>query len=178
MSPNDTATVDISTDFLGGTLQDTEVALYEGTCGSLTELDCDNDGGVVVQPNGFSWNSLITDTAVTAGQTYYVRVSGYSDTQVGSFCLRVARNQLLSNNTFDNSNFSYYPNPVKNVLTLSYSQDISNVEVYNLLGQKMSANTIGANLGQVNMSGLASGTYLVKVTAADNQTKTIRVIKE
>lgn len=178
VAPNDTATVDISTDFLGGTLQDTEVALYEGTCGSLTELDCDNDGGVVVQPNGFSWNSLITDTPVTAGQTYYVRVSGYSETAVGSFCLRVARNQLLSSNTFDNSNFTYYPNPVKNVLNLSYNQDISNVEVYNLLGQKMSTNTIGANLGQVDMSGLASGTYLVKVTAANNQTKTIRVIKE
>jgi hypothetical protein len=178
VAPNDTATVDISTDFLGGTLQDTEVALYEGTCGALVELDCDNDGGVVTQPNGFSWNSLITDTAVTAGQTYYIRVSGYSDTQVGSFCLSVARNQLLANNTFDNNSFSYYPNPVKNVLNLSYSQDISNVEVYNLLGQKMSANTIGANLGQVDMSGLASGTYVVKVTAADNQTKTIRVIKE
>jgi len=42
----------------------------------------------------------------------------------------------------------------------------------------MSANTIGNNLGQVDMSGLASGTYLVKVTTASNQSKTIRVIKE
>jgi hypothetical protein len=178
VAPNDTATVDISTDFLGGTLYDTEVAIYSGACGSLTELDCDNDGGIVIQPNGFTWNSLITDTAVTAGETYYVRVSGYSEDAVGTFCLRVARNQLLANNTFDNTNFTYYPNPVKNVLNLSYSQEISSVEVYNLLGQKMSTNSIGANLGQVNMSGLASGTYLVKVTAADNQSKTIRVIKE
>ncbi|RKS02478.1 T9SS type A sorting domain-containing protein [Flavobacterium sp. 102] len=178
VAPSDAATVDISTDFLGGTLYDTDVALYSGTCGALTEIDCDNDGGVVVQPNGFSWNSLILDSPVTANSTYYVRVSGYSDVAVGSFCLRVSKNQLLSNESFDSSNFEHYPNPVKNVLNLSYSQEISSVEVYNLLGQKMSTNTIGANLGQVDMTGLASGTYLVKVTAADNQSKTIRVIKE
>lgn len=178
VAPADAATVDVSTDFLGGTLQDTEVALYSGTCGALTEVDCDNDGGVVVQPNGFSWNSLITDAAVIAGQTYYVRVSGYSEDEVGSFCLRVSRNQLLSNEDFDSSNFTYYPNPVKNILNLSYSQEISSVEVYNLLGQRMSTNTIGANLGQVDMTGLPSGAYLVKVVTAENQSKTIRVIKE
>lgn len=177
VAPTDTATVDISTDFLGGTLYDTEVALYSGACGSLNELDCDNDGGTTVQPNGFSWNSLITNTAVNAGETYYVRVSGYSETQVGSFCLKVSRNQLLANQGFDNNNFTYYPNPVKNVLNLSYSQQITNVEVYNLLGQKMSTNIVGDNQGQVDMSNFASGTYLVKVTA-DNQVKTIKVIKE
>ena len=40
-APADTATVDISTDFLGGTLYDTEVALYSGACGALTEIACD-----------------------------------------------------------------------------------------------------------------------------------------
>lgn len=62
-------------------------------------------------------------------------------------------------------------------MNLSYSQAITNVEVYNLLGQKMSANTIGTNQGQVDMSNLASGTYIVKVTS-DNQVKSIKVIKE
>lgn len=177
VAPMDTATVDISTDFLGGTSYDTEIALYSGACGSLTEIDCDADGGIVTQPNGFSWNSFIENSDVTAGETYYVRVSAYTSANTGTFCLRVSRNQLLSNNGFDASNFTYYPNPVKNVLNLSYSQTITNVEVYNLLGQKMSANTIGANQGQVDMSNLASGTYMVKVTA-DNQVKTIKVVKE
>lgn len=177
VAPADAATVDVSTDFLGGTLYDTEVALYSGACGALTQVACDNDGGIVLQPNGFSWNSLIVNAAVTAGQTYYVRVAGYSDDQVGSFCLRVSRNQLLSNEGFDSNNFTYYPNPVKNVLNLSYNQEITSVEVFNLLGQKMSVNAIGANQGQVDMSNLASGTYMVKVTA-DNKVRTIKVIKE
>jgi hypothetical protein len=159
VAPNDTATVDVSTDFLGGTLYDTEVALYSGDCSTLTEIDCDNDGGIVVQPNGFSWNSLITDSPVTAGQTYYVRVSGYSSTQVGTFCLKVSRNQLLSNQDFDNTNFTYYPNPVKNILNLSYNQEISNVEVYNLLGQKVSTSEINATEAHIDMSNLSKSKY-------------------
>ena len=176
VAPIDTATVDISTDFLGGTLYDTEVALYSGACGSLVEIDCDNDGGTTVQPNGFSWNSLITNSAVTAGDTYYVRVSGYDVDATGTFCLRVSRN-TLSNETFNGGNFTYYPNPVKNILNLSYTQNISSVAVFNLLGQKVVSRVVDANQSQIDMSDLPTGAYLVKVTA-DNQVKTIKVIKE
>jgi hypothetical protein len=62
-------------------------------------------------------------------------------------------------------------------LNLSYNQEISNVEIFNLLGQRVSASTINANQGQVDMSNLSNGVYLVKVTS-NNQDKTIRVIKE
>ena len=177
VAPTDTATIDVSTDFLGGTLYDTEVALYSGACGSLTLIDCDNDGGIVTQPNGFSYNSLITDSPVIAGQTYYVRVAGYSATQFGSFCLKVARNRLLSNQNFNNTNLTHYPNPVKNILNLSYNQEISNLEVYNMLGQKVSSTIIKANDAHIDMSNLSKGAYMVRVTSND-QVKTIKVIKE
>jgi hypothetical protein len=83
----------------------------------------------------------------------------------------------LANTTFDNSNFTYYPNPVKDVLNLSYTNNISNVAVFNLLGQQMYSKTVNANQSKVDMSNLAPGTYLVKVTS-DNQVKTLKVIKE
>jgi hypothetical protein len=77
----------------------------------------------------------------------------------------------------ENENFRAYPNPVQNVLNLSYNKSISNVKVFNLLGQEVMTNAINANQSQINMSHLASGTYLVKVTA-DSQVKTIKVVKE
>jgi len=43
--------VTISTDYTGGNLTNTEIALYSGTCGSLTEIACDQDGGDIVQLN-------------------------------------------------------------------------------------------------------------------------------
>jgi hypothetical protein len=66
---------------------------------------------------------------------------------------------------------------VKDMLNLSYNKTISDVSVFNLLGQEVMIRSINANQTQIDMSGLTAGTYLVKVTA-DNQVKTIKVIKE
>jgi hypothetical protein len=46
----------------------------------------------------------------------------------------------------------------------------------NLLGQEVMVKSINATQSQIDMSNLASGSYLVKVTA-DNKVKTIKVIK-
>ena len=83
----------------------------------------------------------------------------------------------MANSSFDNNNFTYYPNPVKNTLNLSYDQEISNVTIFNLMGQKVSSQAINSNQGQVDMSNLSHGVYLVKVSS-NNQVKTLRVIKE
>lgn len=174
--PVNTASVDISTEFLGGTLLDTQIALYDGTCGNLVEQDCAQDGTVELE-NGFSWNSTISDAAVTVGQTYFVRVSSYSNTQSGSFCLDISTNETLANTDFDKKNFTVYPNPVKDVLNVSYVENISTVAVYNMLGQEVALKTMNANEGQIDMSALASGTYLVKVKT-DATVQTIKVVKQ
>jgi hypothetical protein len=95
----------------------------------------------------------------------------------GEFQLSAYDASLLSNTSFENENFRAYPNPVKDVLNLSYNKTISNVSVFNILGQEVMIKSINANQSQIDMSGLTAGTYLVKVTA-DNQVKTIKVIKE
>jgi hypothetical protein len=83
----------------------------------------------------------------------------------------------LATDSFDNKYFSAVPNPVKDVLNLSYNKDISNIAIYNLLGQEMISKAINASQTQIDMSNLATGTYLVKVTA-DSQVKTIKIVKE
>ena len=83
----------------------------------------------------------------------------------------------LGTGNFDNTSFTAYPNPVKNMLNLNYTQDITDVSVFNLLGQQVITKKLNATNGQVDMSGLATGTYLVKVNTA-NGTKTLKVIKE
>jgi len=76
-----------------------------------------------------------------------------------------------------NELFSYYPNPVNNTLSLRGVKDIQNVAVYNMLGQEVlrtAPNTVNSD---VDMSGLQSGTYFIKVMI-ENTTKTIKVIKK
>jgi len=62
-------------------------------------------------------------------------------------------------------------------LNLSYNQEISNVEVLNLLGQRINNFKVSSNQTQVDMSNLAVGTYIVKVTS-NGLVKSIKVTKE
>ena len=83
----------------------------------------------------------------------------------------------LGSNSFDTSNFVAYPNPVKDVLNLSYKTAISNVKVINLLGQEVVNAKATTNDVQVNMSALNAGVYIVNVTV-DDIVHSIKVIKE
>lgn len=151
-----------------GTMTSLNYVVYSGACGALVQVGTCNANLTVADSE--SYPNLVP------GDTYYVQVWSNAAEQ-GTFTLRLS-DDGLGNDSFDNSNFTYYPNPVKNVLNLSYNQDITAVEVYNLVGQKVSNNEINATAGQVNMTELPTGVYLVKLTTANNQTKTIRVIKE
>ena len=62
-------------------------------------------------------------------------------------------------------------------MNVSFSQEISTVEIFNLLGQKVSSKLMNANQGEVDMTNLTSGAYTVRVTSND-QVKTLKVIKE
>ncbi len=78
----------------------------------------------------------------------------------------------------DNSlaGFNFYPNPANQMLYLNASKNIESVELFNMLGQKVMANQIGATSSNLNVEGLAVGTYIMKVTV-DGQTGTYKVIK-
>ncbi|MDD3003966.1 choice-of-anchor J domain-containing protein [Flavobacterium sp.] len=78
---------------------------------------------------------------------------------------------------FDNQSFTAYPNPVKDVLNINYTQNITDVTVYNILGQQVLFKNMNTNKPQLDMTSLATGTYLVKVKT-ENAVKTIKVVKE
>ena len=75
------------------------------------------------------------------------------------------------------SSFVAYPNPVKDVLNLSYSSTITNVKVTNLLGQQVINKNVNDTNVQVNMADLAVGTYIVNISSGD-LIHTIKVIKQ
>ncbi len=176
--------VKVTTDIVGGTLIDTEIAVYNGTgvtCSNLTTLGtaiaCDQDGGTV---NGgdLSFSSIINIATLTPGNTYYVQVDRWGTASNGTFGLDIIdNNPNLASNTFEPSSIKVYPNPVIDILNLSYSNNIDKVQIVNLLGQEVVTKVINATDAKVDMSQLASGTYLVKVTS-DSQVKTLKVIKQ
>ncbi len=149
---------------------DSGMAIYSGTCGDLTLVSCDDDAAAT---NNFSMISL---TGRTPGETVYIRIWEYSNDEEEAFSIG-AYDSSLATASFDTSAFAAYPNPVKDVLNLSYAHEISSVTVFNLLGQQVISKPVNQTAHALDMSNLPSGTYLVKVVA-DGTSKTIKVVKQ
>jgi len=79
--------VSVSTDFSGGTNDDTEIAVYDD-CAGTNELGCSQDEGVVVSGFGSYLSIIPSISGLTPGDTYFILVSGYSGTE-GTFCLAI-----------------------------------------------------------------------------------------
>lgn len=84
----------------------------------------------------------------------------------------------LSAPAFNISELKAYPNPVKDILNLTYINGIKEVQVFNMLGQEVVSKTVKGTKSDIDMQSLAVGTYMVKVHTSDNESKTIKVIKE
>lgn len=136
---------------------------------------------LIVTGDGLVWyaDEMLTEalpetTVLVNGETYYaVSVIG----ECASEPLGVTVDEVLSTGDFDAASFKYYPNPVKDVLNVSYSSTISSVAVYNLVGQQVLAIDADADNVSVDLSRLAAGTYILNVVAG-GRAQTIKVIKE
>ena len=82
----------------------------------------------------------------------------------------------LSTDENKESELIFYPNPVNDVLNLSYIQEMNVVKVYNLVGQELLRKKVNSSTAQIDISNFANGTYFIQVTT-ETAMKTVRVIK-
>src|SRR5699024_6405430 len=78
---------------------------------------------------------------------------------------------------YDFSDFSFYPNPVDQVLNIRSKQDIENISAYNLLGQEIPLSVNSAK-ESIDVSTLTEGVYLFKVTFEEGHVEIFKVIKK
>ena|SRR6218665_107760 len=83
----------------------------------------------------------------------------------------------LAVENFTSGTVTIYPNPVNDILNVSFDAAINAVSIYNVLGQEVLAKTLNAKEGKIDVSGLYPGTYIVKI-ATEGQVKTLKVIKK
>lgn len=77
------------------------------------------------------------------------------------------------------SKLRYYPNPVKDVLTINGQKEIKNVSVYAIDGKMILHNVkISNKEGKINLSSVSVGSYIVTVTMADGTTETFKILKQ
>lgn len=83
----------------------------------------------------------------------------------------------LSVNDFDLLEVKAYPNPVKDILNISSEQEISGIEIFNLLGQRIVDKKINTNTTSIDLSVFPQGNYILKIKSGNNQ-KTLKVVKQ
>lgn len=151
-----------------GTMTSLNFNVYSGaSCAGLTAVAGTCNANLTVPTT----ESL---TGLVSGDTYYVQVWSNAAEQ-GTFTMKLS--DALVAPSFDKTGFTVYPNPVKDVLNLSYTRAMSNVSIHNLLGQTVMSKNINGTSSQLDLSRLANGTYLVKVTV-DDLIQTIKIVKE
>lgn len=91
--------------------------------------------------------------------------------------VRLAFNPALGTDQFSNFKFSVYPNLTSGQLNVSADKNISKVEFFNLLGQKVQSNTVNAKQKQFDISNLQNGVYLMEVTI-ENAKQAFKIIKQ
>ncbi|AWI26960.1 T9SS type A sorting domain-containing protein [Flavobacterium pallidum] len=169
--PSGNVIIETSNSSSGDTGVDTVVTVYTGTCGNLTQIDCDDDDADT------GAYSKVVITGQTPGDMLYLRIYEYNNDNAGAFGLTAYDESMLGVTGVDHSKFNAYPNPVTDILTVSYGQNITDVAVYNLLGQQVMTKKLNANTGQIDMSNISAGAYFVIVNTVDG-TKTIKVLKK
>lgn len=114
-------------------------------------------------------------TAVQDSITYYVTqtIDGCESEPLAITILL----QSLSVNDFDLLNLKVYPNPVKDILNIISEQEISEIEIFNLLGQQIMIKKINTNIKSIDLSMLLQGNYILKIRSGSNE-KILKVIKK
>lgn len=96
----------------------------------------------------------------------------YNNGQVEDYTINVK--EALSTNDTSFNKIQFYPNPVKDILTVSSDKKVNSISVYNAAGQLV---TTSQKTNTVNMSTLSADVYLIK-TDVEGKTETSKVIKK
>ena len=169
---------------------------------SLTTLPANYDlqllnsaGGLIVSSAKNSTNAeSISNRSVTAG-TYYARVFPRNTSTFNAtscYTLRVAlgtatrmeaditgsANAVFADAIEGNSKVSAYPNPVKDLLNISMASVGNEISLFNSRGEQVMKTKAAAANSQLDVSKLASGLYLVKITKDGKLVSQLKVVKQ
>lgn len=146
-----------------------------------------NSGGtqLAISENGGTTSETISRT-YTAG-TYYARVYGYNGANSSTVCYTLKVQLGTAARAGDElpaisskKIFTVYPNPVQNTLNVNLTgfEGVSSINLVDVNGRTVASQRTAQVNSQINISKLAKGVYLVKVTTATGEVLNAKVVKQ
>ncbi len=168
------AGIEHSSEYLG-TAFSYDVYNYVIAFESEVALSANTNYWIEVVTTGIAWEATNSDTF--GAPAAYANDGTSGDWELTSremvYSLVCEQLGVSDLNSFE---FAYYPNPVRDVLNINSQKAVQSVEVYNLTGQRV-INESKVNQGQIDVSKLATGTYVFRVTLEGGQVETFKIIK-
>jgi len=133
---------------------------------------------------GISGNNGNTSSKLGAwynGSKWCIYIKNSSETMEENitFDIIVADQEILGNEDFTSeANIVMFPNPAFETTTITSTQEITSITVFNILGQEVATFKGEGNNTQIDVSNLATGNYLVKVSAENGSSETLKLIKQ
>lgn len=139
-----------------------------------------NNTHMIISTGGWHTLSVNSDGILRAtGANNYGQIGDGNNIEKYTFTQLVCpvSNLAVEEISIATDHLKVFPNPVQDYLNVSFDKNILSVEVYNAAGQQVLVKPINNNKGTADFSALTSGVYMVKVKAANNTVKTVKVIK-
>ena len=161
------------------TLEDTVLVVYTLSGDTLTEIDCDDDGGATTF-------SKIELTGQVANTEIYVMVVEYSDQSgydyglngnLGPFNICAFDPETLDLPQTQKPLLSYYSNPVGNRLSVESPYDIQSLSVYDLAGREVMRKNPQQQKLTLDTYSLSPGVYMLNVKTELGQ-QTVKLVKK
>lgn len=96
-------------------------------------------------------------------------------------------NVIVSNDDLLNANdisklsktsAKYYPNPVKDILNYSSDEKMREINIYDGAGKKIQTNKVESNQGNIDVSALSNGVYIISGKTDSGKQETFKMIKK
>lgn len=152
---------------------------------ALTSVDLNNLSSF--GPGNISFRIYFYGASSSSADYFFVSGTNYTtpdgtpsnyNSPSNSSAFQIFGNAVLSSTTFeDNTKIKIYPNPSNGIYTIE-SDTNTRIEVYDLIGKQIQTQVCTVGSSTLNLSDFNSGIYLAKVTNENNQTKTIKLVKE
>jgi hypothetical protein len=125
-----------------------------------------------------SWGGTAFPTGSPSGSDLAATAGTWNVTFVRSTGVYAFTAVALALNDFNAKSFSAYPNPTRNSWNIvSGNDDITSVQVFDMLGKSVYAKTTSSKEVNVNASTLSQGVYFARVSTAKG-TSTVKLVKE
>ncbi len=133
-----------------------------------TNMNVNNSNNV---PDTFTY------TGLTPGHIYYMRAFDHGNDDFGWVTFYLSETNTQNVADYESLNFSYYPNPATDFITIKSQEKIENISIFNLEGQQVIEKQAGDNQITLDISDLPLGIYLMKVQTS-NRSTTVKIVKK